>query len=87
MAFKPLSNRILVERKEVETQTSSGIIIPDNASKEKPSEAIVKAVASDVSDIKVGDVVFFSSYAGNEIIIDDTESLVLEYKDVLGVLN
>jgi chaperonin GroES len=85
MAFKPLSNRILVERKEAETKTSSGIIIPDNASKEKPSEAVVKAVASDVSDIKVGDVVFFSSYSGNEIIIDGKESLVLEYKDILGI--
>jgi len=86
MAFRPLSKRLLVERKEAETKTSSGIIIPDNASKEKPSEATVKAVASDIDDVKVGDTVCFSTYAGSELKVDGIDALVLEYKDVLGVL-
>ena len=87
MAFKPLTKRVLVERKEIATTTDSGIIIPDTASKEKPSEAVVIAVASDVDDIKVGDTVCFSTYAGSELIVDDKEVLVLEYKDILGILS
>ena len=87
MAFKPLNKRVLVERKEVESKTSSGIIIPDNASKEKLGEATVKAVASDVSDVKVGDVVYFSQYAGSELSINGVEQVVLEYKDILGLSN
>ena len=53
MNFKPLGDRVLVKVKEAETKTASGIIIPDNASKEKPTTAIVVAVSGDVEDIKV----------------------------------
>ena len=59
MNFKPLGERVLVERTEVENKTASGIIIPDNA-KEKPQTAKVIAVGSKIEDVKVGDTVTVS---------------------------
>jgi len=85
MNFKPLGDRLLVERVEEVNTTASGIIIPDNA-KEKPSRAKVLAIGSDVEDVKVDDTVVFGKYAGTELILDDKEYLVLEVSDVLGVI-
>lgn len=88
MKFKPLGERILVERLEEESKTSSGIIIPDNA-KEKPLMGKVIALSKQVSDEKVlkeGDMIVFGKYSGSEIKLDKAEYIVLELKDVLGVL-
>lgn len=88
MAFKPLGKRVLVQRVEEEKKTSSGIIIPDNAT-EKPSIGVVKEVSAEVSkdgEVKVGDKVLFGKYKGNEVKIDDTDYVVLEQEDILGVL-
>ena len=88
MAFKPLGERILVKRVEEETKTKSGIIIPDSA-KEKPLEATVEAISKEIQkegEVKVGDKVVFSKYSGNEITLDGKDFLVMEIKDILGVL-
>ncbi len=85
MKFRPLGDRLLVERVEEENTTASGIIIPDNA-KEKPSRGKVLAVGNDVEEIKEGDTVVFGKYAGNELVLDDKEYLVLEASDVLGIV-
>jgi len=85
MNFKPLGDRLLVERVEEVNTTASGIIIPDNA-KEKPSRAKVLAVGSEVEDVNVDDVVVFGKYAGTELILDDKEYLVLDVSDVLGIV-
>ena len=89
MEFKPLGKRILVERLEEETKTSSGIIIPDNA-KEKPLMGKVKAVGGKVAEecqcIKVGDTVMFGKYKGTEIKLDNQEYIVLDFEDILGIL-
>lgn len=66
MNFKPLGERVLVERLEEDTKTASGIIIPDNA-KEKPLEGKILAIGSEVKDVKVGDRVVFGKYSGTEI--------------------
>lgn len=91
MNFKPLGERILVERKEEETKTASGLIIPDNA-KEKPMQGTVAAVSKAVKkagEISVGDEVMFSKYGGTEVVIDGKEYLVLATgltgNDVIGV--
>ncbi|MCV6607572.1 MAG: co-chaperone GroES, partial [Campylobacterales bacterium] len=79
MNFKPLGERILVERKEEETKTASGIIIPDNA-KEKPLQGTVVAVSNAVEkagEVKVGDEVMFGKYGGTEVSIDGKDYLVL----------
>ncbi len=88
MKFKPLGERILVERLEEESKTSSGIIIPDNA-KEKPLMGKVISISKKVADektLKEGDTIVFGKYAGNEIKLDKSEYIVLEIKDVLGVI-
>ena len=85
MNFKPLGKRILVERLEEDTKTSSGIIIPDNA-KEKPLMGVVKAIGSEVKDVKVNDKVVFGKYSGTEVKLEGAEYLILKLEDVLGVI-
>jgi len=94
MKIRPLQDRILVKRLAGEEKTASGIIIPDNA-KEKPMEGEVVAVGAGKTlengtlskpDVKAGDKVLFSKYAGTEVKIDGTEHLILRPDDLLGVL-
>ncbi len=88
MSFQPLANRVLVERVDEPQKTASGIIIPDNA-KEKPQEAIVLEIGSEVEEeghIKKGDKVVFGKYSGTEITIDGKELLILNSDAILGIL-
>ena len=85
MAFQPLGKRVLIERVEEATTTTSGIIIPDNA-KEKPLSGKVIAVSKEVEEITVGDTVVFSKYSGSELKLDDKDYLVMEDKDIFGIL-
>lgn len=88
MKFKPLDKRVLVERIEEETKTSSGIIIPDNA-KEKPLVGVIKAISKQIEkdcEVKVGDTVLFDKYKGSDVKIDGKEYIVLNVEDLLGIL-
>lgn len=88
MKFRPLGERVLVERIEEDTKTSSGIIIPDNA-KEKPLIGTVIAVSTKLKDDKVlkeNDRIVFGKYKGAEIKLDSKEYIVLELDDILGVI-
>ncbi len=94
MKVRPLQDRILVQRVEEEETTKGGIIIPDTA-KEKPQEGKVIAVGNGKVgedgkarplDVKAGDRVLFSKYAGTEVNIDGEEHLIIREDDVLGVL-
>ena len=93
MKFRPLYDRVLVERLESESKTSGGIIIPDTA-KEKPMEGLVIAIGngtkSDNGDIvplqvKVGDKVLFGKWSGNEIKLDGKDYLVMKESDIMGI--
>ena len=95
MKIRPLQDRILVKRLEADQKTPSGIIIPDNA-KEKPMEGQVIAVGNGKvlndgtvrkPDVKVGDKVLFSKYAGSEVKLDGFEHLILREDDLLGVID
>lgn len=89
MKFKPLDKRVLLERVEEETKTSSGIIIPDNA-KEKPLIGVIRAVSKKVEkdgEVKVGDNVIFDKYKGSEVKIDGKEYVVIDEEDLLGILD
>ncbi|MCI7103021.1 MAG: co-chaperone GroES [Campylobacter sp.] len=88
MQFQPLGKRVLVERQEEATTTVTGIIIPDNASKEKPQQGKVVAVSEKIADkgIEVGDQVVFGKYTGTEVAVDDKKYLVLNLEDILGIL-
>jgi len=94
MKIKPLQDRILVKRLEIGEQVKGGIIIPDTA-KEKPMEGKVIAVGGgkikddgtkQPIDLKEGDRILFSKYAGNEVKIDDEEYLIMREDDVLGII-
>ncbi len=87
MAFVPLANRVLVERKEQSNTTASGIIIPDTA-KQKPLEGKVIAVGPDAKKegISEGDTVVFADFSGMEITIEGSEYLILLSKEVLGLI-
>ena len=94
MKIKPLHDKILVKRVEEENKTKGGIIIPDTA-KEKPLRAKVLAVGNGKVledgkvrplDIKAGDTILFSKYAGTEIKIEGKDQLILREEDVLGVV-
>jgi chaperonin GroES len=92
--IKPLNDRLLVLRVQEEEKTAGGIIIPDTA-KEKPQEGKVVAVGPgkrDESgkrhpmDVKAGDLILFSKYAGTEIKIDGVEHIFMREDDILGIL-
>lgn len=94
MKIRPLQDRIIVKRLEGEEKTKGGIIIPDSA-KEKPMEGKVIAVGKgklndngerSAPDVKVGDTVLFSKYAGTEVKIDGDEHLIMREDDILGVI-
>ena len=85
MNFKPLGKRVLVERTEVEEKTASGIILVDSA-KEKPNTAIVKAVGSEVTELKEGDTVVFEQFRGTELSLQGEDYLVLEVENIIGVM-
>lgn len=85
MNFQPLGDRILVQRLEESNTTASGIIIPDNA-KEKPAQGKVLAIGKAAEDIAVDDTVVFGKYSGTELSLEGTDYLVLEQKDILGII-
>ena len=94
MKIKPMNDRILVQRVEEEQKTAGGIIIPDTA-KEKPQEGKVMAVGPGKMgddgkrvpvEVKVGDRILFSKYAGTEIQIDGVEHIFMREEDILGVM-
>lgn len=90
MNVKPLADRILVEPKEAETKTASGLYIPDTA-KEKPQEGKVIAVGPGKKDepmeVKPGDVVLYGKYAGTEINVEGKVYMMMRQSDVLAVLS
>ena len=94
MKIRPLHDRILVQRLEEEEKTKGGIIIPDTA-KEKPIEGKVVAVGNGkvlengevrALEVKEGDRVLFSKYAGTDIKIEGEEYLIMREDDILGVI-
>ena len=94
--IRPLGNRVLVRRSEAQT-SKGGILLPETA-KEKPRQGEVLSVGPGKHDdkgnlkaleVKAGDLVLFSSYAGTEVKTDgeDGELLILSEDDILGILN
>ena len=94
MKFRPLHDRVVVKRIELEAKTPGGIIIPDTA-KEKPMEGEVVAVGSGARneqgavvalDVKSGDRVLFGKWSGTEIKIDGQDYLVMKESDIMGII-
>ena len=93
MNLKPLGDRVVIKQLEAEEKTKSGIILAGNA-KEKPQEAEVIAVGpggmvdgKEVKmEVKPGDKVIYSKYAGTEVKIDGTEYIIVRQNDILAVV-
>lgn len=94
MKVRPLGDRMLVQRLEAEEKTKGGIVLPDTA-KEKPKEGKVVSVGKGrITDegktiplnVKEGDRILFSSYAGTDIKIEGEEYLILREEDVLAII-
>ena len=87
--IKPLADRVLIEPKEAETKTASGIYIPDTA-KEKPQQGKVIAVGPGKKDepmeVKVGEEVLYGKYAGTEVTVEDKKYLIVKQSDILAIL-
>ncbi|RZJ35892.1 MAG: co-chaperone GroES [Flavobacterium sp.] len=87
--IKPLHDRVLVEPAPAETQTASGIFIPDTA-KEKPLKGTVVAVGNGKKDhpmtVKVGDTVLYGKYAGTELKLDGTDYLIMKEDDIFAII-
>ena len=95
MKFKPLHDRVLVERVEQENKSAGGIIIPDTA-QEKPMEGKVIAAGSGARsedgkitpmDVKAGDKILFGKWSGTEVTIDGTELIIMKESDILGIIS
>jgi chaperonin GroES len=94
LKIRPINDKLLVQRLEAEETTKGGIVIPDSA-KEKPREGKIVAMGDgkllesgerQSFQVKVGDRVLFTSYAGSDIKVDGEEYLVLEESDILAIV-
>ena len=87
--IKPLADRVLIEPAAAETQTSSGLYIPDTA-KEKPQKGIVVAVGPGTKEnpvtLSVGDTVLYGKYAGTELQHDGKDFLIMKENDILAIV-
>ena len=93
-SIKPIGDRVVVKPQEAETQTASGLFIPDTA-KEKPMRGLVVAVGPGKTEngthvemtVAEGDTVLYGKYAGTEITLDGDDVLIMRESDILGVVN
>jgi chaperonin GroES len=94
MKIRPLQDRVVVKRKEEETKTAGGIVLPGSAA-EKPAQGEVLAVGPGrildngsikPVDLKVGDTVLFGKYASNTVKVGSDELLILGESEIFGVL-
>lgn len=92
--LKPVGDRVVIRVLEQEEKTASGIFLPDTA-KEKPSQGEVIAVGSGkllddgkrlALDVKVGDKIIFSKYAGTEVKFEGTDYLIVSERDILAII-
>ncbi len=95
MKFKPLHDRVVVERLDSDEKTAGGIIIPDSA-QEKPMQGKILAVGSGARDdsgkiqpldVKEGDTILFGKWSGTEVKIDGKDLLIMKESDIMGIVN
>jgi len=93
MGLKPLGDRVVIKQLEAEEKTKSGIVLPSQ-SKEKPQEAEVVAVGpggvidgKEVKmEVKPGDHIIYSKYAGTEVKLDKEEFIIVKQSDILAIV-
>jgi chaperonin GroES len=94
LALRPLGDRLVVQAKQQEETTRSGIVLPDTA-KEKPQRGVVLAVGPgrllddggrEPMDVSAGQEILFAKYSGTEIKLNNEEYLILKASDVLAIV-
>lgn len=94
MKIRPLADKVLIKRLEAETKTKGGIVLPDSA-KEKPRRGKILALGDgkllengkrSEFQVKVGDLVLFTSYGGTELKVDGEEVMIMEESDILAIV-
>jgi chaperonin GroES len=94
MKFRPLHDRVVVERMDADAKSAGGILIPDSA-QEKPSQGEIVAIGPGGRDeagklipidLKKGDRVLFGKWSGTEVKIDGQDLLIMKESDIMGVL-
>ena len=94
MKIRPLADKVLVKRLEAENKTVGGIVLPDTA-KEKPQKGKVVSVGEgkllddgrrQKMQVKAGDMILFTSYAGTEVKISSTEYLIMDQGDIMAII-
>ncbi|WP_299685005.1 co-chaperone GroES [uncultured Dokdonia sp.] len=87
--IKPLADRVVIEPLPAETQTASGLYIPDSA-QEKQQKGKVVAVGSGKKDhdmtVKTGDIVIYGKYAGTELKLDGNDYMIMKEEDILAIV-
>ena len=93
MKIRPLADRVVVKPVEQESKTKSGIIIPDTAKEKSHKGKIIATGPGSFDDgklvpmqVKVGDVVLYKEYGGDEIKLDGEEVIVLKEEDIIAVI-
>ncbi len=94
MKIRPLADRVIVKRVEAESVTAGGIVLPDSAQEKPQRGKVVSVGAGKILDdgslskmqVKKGDSVLFSSYAGSEVKIDGKEYLIMSESDIMAIL-
>lgn len=82
MKYKPIKDRILVEPFKAESQTASGLTIPDS-SQQKPLKGTVVAVGNSVEEVKISDVVVYKQFGASDISIEGVNYLIMKEDDIL----
>lgn len=95
ISIRPLGEKVIIKRLEAESKTAGGIVLPDSA-KEKPKRGTVLSVGEGRLldsgqrkglQVRKGDEVLFTSYAGTEVKVDGEELIIMDESDILAVLN
>ena len=95
ISIRPLGEKVIVKRLEADSKTAGGIVLPDSA-KEKPKRGTVMSVGEGklldtgnrkALQVKKGDQVLFTSYAGTEVKVDGEEVIIMDESDILAVLD
>ena len=87
MKIRPLADRVLIKIEEAETQTASGLFIPQTA-QEKTQQGVVITIGDDTDliTVKVGDKVMYDKYAGTPVKLDGEEHLILQMQDIIAII-
>ena len=86
MKIHPTADYLVVQTESAEEVRASGIVLPDTAQKDMPGQGKVLAVGPDTKNIKMGDVVLFTTYSPKEVKVDGEEYLLLKEEDVLATV-